>query len=71
MTTTSGQGIMEMVQRKKDAYQNNRGALEKEYQKDGQLLDLIALQLMEEERLKRVRKLEKKTATRNILNIPK
>ena len=48
MTTTSGQGIMEMIQRKKDAYQNNRGALEKEYQKDGQLLDLIALQLMEE-----------------------
>ena len=30
-----------------------------------------AMQLMEEERLKRVRKLEKKTATRNILNLPK
>ena len=55
MTTTSGQGIMEMIQRKKDAYQNNRGALEKEYQKDGQLLDLIALQLMEEERKAKAR----------------
>jgi hypothetical protein len=30
-----------------------------------------AMQLMEEERLKRVRKLQKKTETRNILNIPK
>ena len=30
-----------------------------------------AMELMEEERLKRVRKLEKKTQTRNILNIPK
>ena len=55
MTTTSGQGIMEMIQRKKDAYQSNRGALEKEYQKDGQLLDLIALQLMEEERKAKAR----------------
>ena len=55
MTTTSGQGIMEMIQRKKDAYQNNRGALEKEYQQDGQLLDLIALQLMEEERKAKAR----------------
>jgi len=30
-----------------------------------------AIELMEEERLKRVRKLQKKTQTRNILNIPK
>ena len=30
-----------------------------------------AMELMEEERLKRVRKLEKKTQPRNILNIPK
>jgi len=55
--TNSSQGIVEMIQRKKDAYQNNPQALQQRYQQNKQLTDLLALQQL---------KTEKEAAARDI-----
>lgn len=57
MITNSSQGIVEMIQRKKDAYQNNPQALQQRYQQNKQLTDLLALQQL---------KTEKEAAARDI-----
>ena len=57
MITNSSQGIVEMIQRKKDAYQGNPQALQQRYQQNKQLTDLLALQQL---------KTEKEAAARDI-----
>ena len=57
MITNSSQGIVEMIQRKKDAYQSNPQALQQRYQQNKQLTDLLALQQL---------KTEKEAAARDI-----
>jgi hypothetical protein len=57
MITNSSQGIVEMIQRKKDAYQDNPQALQQRYQQNKQLTDLLALQQL---------KTEKEAAARDI-----
>lgn len=57
MITNSSQGIVEMIQRKKDAYQGNPQALQQQYQQNKQLTDLLALQQL---------KTEKEAAARDI-----
>ena len=57
MITNSSQGIAEMIQRKKDAYQGNPQALQQRYQQNKQLTDLLALQQL---------KTEKEAAARDI-----
>ena len=50
MITNSSQGIVEMIQRKKDAYQSNPQALQQRYQQNKQLTDLLALQQLKTEK---------------------
>ncbi len=57
MIANSSQGIVEMIQRKKDAYQDNPQALQQRYQQNKQLTDLLALQQL---------KTEKEAAARDI-----
>ena len=57
MITNSSQGIVEMIQRKKDAYQDTPQALQQRYQQNKQLTDLLALQQL---------KTEKEAAARDI-----
>jgi len=57
MIANSSQGIVEMIQRKKDAYQGNPQALQQRYQQNKQLTDLLALQQL---------KTEKEAAARDI-----
>ncbi len=53
----NSQGLGEQVQRKKEAYQGNPQALQQQYQKSQQLVDLLALQQL---------KTEKEAAARNM-----
>lgn len=53
----NSQGLGEQVQRKKEAYQGNPQALQQQYQKSQQLVDLLALQQL---------KSEKEAAARNM-----
>jgi len=57
MITNYSQGIVEMIQSKKDAYQDNPQALQQRYQQNKQLTDLLALQQL---------KTEKEAAARDI-----
>jgi len=53
----NSRGLGEQVQRKKEAYQGNPQALQQQYQKSQQLVDLLALQQL---------KTEKEAAARNM-----
>jgi hypothetical protein len=57
MLSNSSQGLGEIVQRKKDAYQDNPQGLQQRYQQSQQLTDLLALQQL---------KSEKEAAARNM-----
>ena len=57
MLSNSSQGLGEIVQRKKAAYQDNPQGLQQRYQQSQQLTDLLALQQL---------KSEKEAAARNM-----
>ena len=57
LNSNSSQGIGDLVQRKKEAFQSNPGQLQQNYQKNKQLTDLLALQQL---------KTEKEDAARNM-----
>ena len=63
MTTTSGQGIMEMIQRKKNVYQNDPQALGQRYEQNKEISDLIALQLLKEEKEAKARDVQLRMQT--------
>ena len=50
MLSNSSQGLGEIVQRKKDAYQDNPQGLQQRYQQSQQLTDLLALQQLKTEK---------------------
>ena len=57
LNSNSSQGLGDLVQRKKEAYQNNPQGLQEKYKQSQQLTDLLALQQL---------KTEKEAAARNI-----
>ena len=50
LNSNSSQGIGDLVQRKKEAFQSNPGQLQQNYQKNKQLTDLLALQQLKTEK---------------------